>query len=184
MAECQKYLKSQVPTETHSLRDITRGLWNYQRKRPNMSYNQCNQMVKDHFEGSQDKSENASSDSSSDAEEESEVEELVPMEESDGGLTDQEESDKSASDKDMFSDEEDVEVKTFLAVNKIEDLIQSEESLPDNVVKSRYYRRAKRKYFVDSVESKTVFEVLSQLSQVPEAVSYATLIQVLRRHIS
>jgi hypothetical protein len=188
LAECQKFLSDQEPSEAYNLRKIASNLWCYQKRSFKLSYSECNQMVKDHFNTSvsvsvdSDTSGNDIDERNSDeddSEVESETEEPILVNGIDADISDLDESDETASDRDMFTDDEDVEVKSFLAVNQIEDLVKKENDLPNNIVKSRYYRRAKKKYFVDVVESKSVFEVLSQLTQVPEAVSQQ-LIEIVR----
>ena len=44
----------------------------------------------------------------------------------------------------MFSEDEDIEVKTYLAFKDVKDLVKEENELPEIVKKSRYYRRAKK----------------------------------------
>ena len=80
------------------------------------------------------------------------------------------ESDTDTDEKDMYTDDEDIEVKAYLVGNPLLELLGNESDLPDKVRQSRFYRRAKKKYFVENIEHKTVPEVLSQLSQVPESV--------------
>ena len=72
--------------------------------------------------------------------------------------------------RDMFGDEEDTNIQTYLALNKIEDLIKNENDLDPKIKESRLYRREKKRYFTEHVTPKSVPEVLSQLSQIPEAV--------------
>ena len=48
--ECDKFLKLQTPSKEHTLRNITLLLFNYQKKRMNMSYSECDLMVKEHFD--------------------------------------------------------------------------------------------------------------------------------------
>ena len=70
LSECKKFLENQQLSKTHTLRDITNDLWNYQKRRLGMSCKKCGDMVKQHFE--KDKCKEKNTDSSS---EESDVEE-------------------------------------------------------------------------------------------------------------
>ena len=142
-----------------------------------MSHTQCTDIVNEHFHGDKDNMEEMDIDIEHDNESESDETEMVNdqyMEEEEVDSSDVDDSDENGSDSDMFADDEEVEVKTYLATRKIEDIVKEELNLPDEIRNSRYYRRAKKKYFIQITESKTVSELLSQLTQVPEAVSVIT----------
>ena len=174
--ECQSFLVAQIPSNSYTMRNISLNLYNYQLKTLKMTYKECSDMAKDYYK-MEEANDNDLMDTQivSDTNENISESEVSELEEEDFFVEDREVSDiESESNEDSDEDgncEGDIEVKAYLACNDIENLVGKEEELPDNIRKSRYYRRQKKKLFSETVESLPVSQVLSQLSQVPGAVS-------------
>ena len=108
----------------------------------NLSYRECDIMVKEHFrEANKEVTENMIM--SEDEEDESDERDKSDLEdesdEEDDSDEDDSGSDEERSDRDMFSEDEDIEVKTFLAFKDIKVLVEEENEIPEIVKKSRYY---------------------------------------------
>ena len=128
-----------------------------------MTYKHCNETVNEYFERddggaficSPDLTDDET-DSETDIRRETEEHKSQYKNNNEEKLND-ESSDLDESDK---NSDEDVEVNTFLSAKQIEDLIRNEGDIPENVKTSRYYRRAKKSYFLEITESKTVTETV------------------------